>query len=99
MKSTQGSLLWSTYSSTLPLYEPTISPNVGRVLSRSILMTASALAASCFGWNGLAVPTYAYFVVRSTAGVDQMPAPANPSWVSGGWIVHVFLTRAPVAAS
>src|SRR5919197_1834253 len=88
------------YSSIRPLYEPMISPKLGLERSTSNLTTAFVLACSACGLNGLAVPVYATLASGSIAGVDQIPAPAKSSFGSpGGWIVQVFLTTEPDAAS
>ena len=56
--------------------------------------------ASACCWNGLPAPTNAHLSFVSTAGVDQIPAPANLSFgCLGGWIVQVFLSMRPVFAS
>src|SRR5436190_21743972 len=88
------------YSSITPLYEPVIWPNVGLFRLTSNLSTASVFGASACGLNGLPAPTNATLSWVSTAGVDQIAAPAYWSLgCFGGWIVHVFLTTVPVSAS
>ena len=77
-----------------------ISPKCGLERLTSNLTTASVLGCSACGLNGLPTPTKATLSWVSTAGVDQMPPPAN--WLSGclgGWMVHVFLIIWPVLAS
>src|SRR5947208_2284982 len=74
-----------------------ISPKCGLERSTSNLTTASVLACSACGLNGLPTPTKATLSCGSTAGVDQIPPPAyRSSGCLGGWIVHVFLISSPV---
>src|SRR5947208_17164489 len=99
--STQGrSFAWGKYSSTRPLYDPTICPNVGLFGLTSNFRMASVCGCSAWGLKGFPAPTNATLSLVSTAGVDQMPAPANRSLgCLGGWIVHVFLISRHVLAS
>ena len=77
-----------------------IRPNRRLFLFTSILMTESAYLYSAWGLNGLPVPTYATFAWVSTAGVDQIVAPAYWSLgLFGGWIVHIFFKTRPLSAS
>ena len=76
-----------------------ISPNVGlRAVDVELAATALVCSCSACGWNGLRGADVGDLVL----GVDRpastrSPAPAkSSSGCSGGWIVHVFFSSAPV---
>src|SRR2546429_96366 len=88
------------YVSTFPLYEPMICPNRRLFLFTSYLRIALVWGCSPCCLNGLPAPVNATLPAESTAGVDQMPPPANASsGCFGGWMVHVFFNTRPVLAS
>jgi hypothetical protein len=77
-----------------------MSPNLALRRSTLNFRIASVCACSACGLNGLPAPTNATLSSVSTAGVDQIPPPAKrSSGCFGAWIVHVFLSIAPVFAS
>src|SRR2546423_11982689 len=77
-----------------------ICPNLRLLRLTSNFRIEFACLASAFGLNGFPAPANATLPRVSTAGVDQIAAPAKLSFgCFGGWIVYVFLSTPPGLAS